>query len=166
MRKPVLITSMSARICRYCQEEFLPSHYRPEQQVCSLENCQRRRRTEYHRLKLAEDPVYREQCRDSQAKWRAKNPDYMKRYRARIRPSSQAAAKTRLLQELRRLLKHVENNVAHNLKSYDARLWLLIPNAGAHEKNNPARIEVLVLPAFFHGLPLGAHAKNIALKTL
>jgi hypothetical protein len=90
----------------------------------------------------------------------------MERYRARHRPSSQTAAKTRLLQELRRLLKHVENNVARNLKSYDARVWLLLPDTGAHEKNNPARPEVLVLPAFFYGLPLGADAKNIALKTL
>lgn len=161
----MLITSMSDKVCRYCEKSFLPSRYRPDQQVCSLDDCQRRRRTDYHRHKLAEDPAYREQCRDSQAKWRAKNPDYMERYRARHRPSSQTA-KTRLLQELRQLLQHVENNVAQNLKSYDARVWLLFPNTGAHEKNNSARPEILVLPAFFYGLPLEADAKNIALKTV
>jgi hypothetical protein len=161
----MLITSMSDKICRYCEKPFLPSRYRPDQQVCSLDDCQRHRRADYHRQKLAEDSVYREQCRDSQAKWRAKNPDYMERYRARHRHRSQTAAKTRLLQELRRLLKHVENNVAQNLKSYDTRVWLLFPNAGAREKNSPDRPEVLVLPAFFYGLPLGADVKNIALKT-
>jgi hypothetical protein len=157
---------MSEKICRYCEKSFRPSRYRPDQQVCSLHDCQRRRRADYHRHKLAEDPAYREQCRDSQAKWRAKNPDYMERYRARHRPSSQTAAKTRLLQELRRLVKHVENNVDQNLKSYDARVWLLFPNTGAHDKNNPARPEVLVLPASSSDVPVGADAKNIALKTL
>jgi len=161
----MLITSMSARICRYCEKEFLPSRYRPDQQVCGLEDCQRRRRADYHRQKLAEHPIYREQCRDSQAKWRANNPGYMKRYRARHYPSSQTAAKTRLLHELRRLLKHVENNVAQNPKFYDARVWLLIPNTESHGKNNLARAEVLVLPAFSTAC-LGTDVKNIPLKTL
>jgi hypothetical protein len=152
----MLIKSMSARICRYCEKEFLPSRYRPDQQVCSLDDCQRRRRAHYHRQKLAEDRVYREQCRDSQAKWRAKNPDYMKSYRARHRRSSQTApAKTRLLQELRRLLKHVENNVDQNLKSYEARVWLLVPDIEAYEKNSLARAEVLVLPVFSTGWHFG-----------
>lgn len=142
------ITSMSDKICRYCEKPFLPSRYRPDQQVCSLGDCQRRRRADYHRQKLAEDPAYHDQCRDSQAKWRSKNPHYMERYRARRRPSSQTAEKTRLLQELRRLLERVKNNVAQNLKSYDARVWVIFPNTGAREKNTPAHLEVLVLPLF------------------
>lgn len=38
-------------------------------------------RTEYHREKLAADPEYREVCRDSRRKWRARHPGYWKQYR-------------------------------------------------------------------------------------
>jgi hypothetical protein len=36
------------RCCRYCQQSFQPSKYRPDQSVCSQTDCQRRR-NEYHR---------------------------------------------------------------------------------------------------------------------
>jgi hypothetical protein len=52
----------------------------PDQKVRSSRDCQRRRRTEYHRKRLVEDAAYREQCRDRQQKWREKNPHYMQRY--------------------------------------------------------------------------------------
>ncbi len=35
----------------------------PRQEVCSLAECQRRRRADYHRAKLAADPEYRDVCR-------------------------------------------------------------------------------------------------------
>ena len=59
---------MNDKMCRYCIQKFRPSRYHPDQQVCSSADCQRRRRTDYHRQKLIEDPAYREQCLDSQKK--------------------------------------------------------------------------------------------------
>jgi len=41
--------------CRYCQKVFQPSAYHPRQTVCSQPPCQRRRRREYHRQKIASD---------------------------------------------------------------------------------------------------------------
>jgi|NGEPerStandDraft_6_1074524.scaffolds.fasta_scaffold49235_1 hypothetical protein len=72
---------MVERRCRYCERIFQPSKYQPGQSVCSDPGCQRRRRTEYHRQKIAADPEYRQVCLDSPQKWRSRNPDYWRRYR-------------------------------------------------------------------------------------
>jgi hypothetical protein len=57
---------IQSRRCPYCQSSFLPSAYRPQQSVCGRPECQRRRRSDYHRKKLATDPEYFEVVRDSQ----------------------------------------------------------------------------------------------------
>ena len=46
--------------CRICQNEFIPSKYRPQQQVCPRPGCQRARQIQNER------------------QWRVKNPDYFK----------------------------------------------------------------------------------------
>jgi len=72
---------MDERRCRYCKKSFQPSKFQSRQTVCSEPGCQRRRRTDYQRERIASDPEYREVCRDSPRKWRARNPDYWERYR-------------------------------------------------------------------------------------
>jgi hypothetical protein len=64
---------MNDRRCRYCQQVFQPVPYRPQQLVCSQPECQRRR--DYHRQKIASDPVYRQVCLESPRKWRQANPE-------------------------------------------------------------------------------------------
>ena len=56
---------MVERRCRYCEQVFQPSKYQPGQSVCSEPDCQRRRRSEYRRRKIAADPEYRQVCQDS-----------------------------------------------------------------------------------------------------
>jgi hypothetical protein len=73
---------MLLRQCPFCKKPFEPSRYRPNQVVCTTEECQRKRRAAYHRRKLAEDPLYRIQCRESKTKWRDAHRDYMRDYRA------------------------------------------------------------------------------------
>jgi hypothetical protein len=51
---------MGERRCRYCQQVFQPSKFQRLQAVCSGAECQRKRRAEYHRNKIASDPEYRE----------------------------------------------------------------------------------------------------------
>lgn len=46
--------------CRICQNEFVPSKFRPKQAVCSQPECQRIRQIQNER------------------DWRLKNPDYFK----------------------------------------------------------------------------------------
>ena len=71
-----------ARRCPYCHDSFQPSTYRPQQTVCSKAECQRRRRSKYHREELQADPEYRQVARDSQKKWRQAHPEYDQKYRA------------------------------------------------------------------------------------
>lgn len=72
---------MNDRRCRYCQRIFQPAPYHPRQVVCGLPECQRQRRRDYHRHKIASDPVYRQVCLESPRKWREAHPEYWKQYR-------------------------------------------------------------------------------------
>ena len=137
---------MSVKICRYCELEFKPSRYHPDQDVCSSKECQCRRRTDYHRKKLEEDPIYREQCRDSQRKWREHNPDYMKKYLLRRRQEKLSQPETAALAaEFQHLLTLIKNNLAFDLKPSTAAIWLVYPPAAGHEKNIFANAKVLAV---------------------
>jgi hypothetical protein len=59
---------MKDRRCRYCQQAFQPDPYHPQQQVCSQPACQSQRRSDYHRQKIASDPVYQQVCLESPRK--------------------------------------------------------------------------------------------------
>jgi len=69
------------RRCLYCQSSFLPSRHRPQQRVCSRPDCQRQRRTNSRRQKLATDVEYRQVVRDSQKQWWDEHPGYQKERR-------------------------------------------------------------------------------------
>jgi hypothetical protein len=91
---------MRERRCRYCQKCFrLSKFHRYRRSVC---RCQRR--TDYHRQKIATDPEYRDVCRDSQQKWRARHPDYWKRYRTE---HPDAVARNRERQKFRDRRQHL-----------------------------------------------------------
>src|ERR1017187_6033410 len=133
--------------CPYCRELFEPSRYHPDQVVCSGHDCQRRRRGEYHRQKLQLDPTYREQCRDSQGKWRDCHPEYMKEYR---RKHGRRPAKTprppKAPRALHRILERVKNNVAFDLTSCRATVWVI--SANERVKNILATAELIVIEVF------------------
>src|SRR4051812_38360420 len=97
-------TRVLNRSCPFCSNSFQPSRYHPNQRICASDECQRRRRRVYHKTKLTNDPVYKEQCRDSQKNWRSKNHLYMKHYRARPKADHERpTVKSSLLAELSRL---------------------------------------------------------------
>lgn len=131
--------------CPYCQLWFTPSVYRSQQVVCSQVECQRRRRREYHRRKLASDAVYRQVAQESQKKWRDAHPDYLRQYRA-----EHAAAVTRNRQRQRvrdqrpRLAFLEKNNLALDLKRSLAKVWLVGPGVTGLEKNNLASLQLLI----------------------
>jgi hypothetical protein len=155
---------MSVKICRYCEQEFQPSRYHPDQDVCSSKQCQRQRRTDYHRKKLEEDPIYREQCRDSQRKWRERNPDYMKRYLSNRQEQKLLAGETSpLATELERLLSLVKNNLAFDLKPSTAAMWFVHPHTD-HKKNIFANAKLLALQGTLYVLFSESSKKNISLK--
>lgn len=139
---------MSDRHCRYCQQLFQLSRYHPHQLVCSRHACQGQRRRDYHRRKLHTDAEYHQVCRDSQQKWRSRNPDYPRQYRQthaesvhRNRQSQRRRGRQRRLQNL------VKNNLAFDLKHSAAEVWLLGPQAQNLAKNNLAFSQVLIVQA-------------------
>ena len=136
------------RCCRFCQQSFEPSKFRPDQSVCSQPPCRRQRRTEYHHRKIDTDPVYAQVVSDSRKKWRDAHPDYQKTYR-----QSHAATVERNRQmqpgrdAKRRAQFLVKNNLALDLKHCDAELWLVGPAVRDLEKNNLASCKMLIFQA-------------------
>jgi hypothetical protein len=133
------------RRCCSCQQSFEPSKYRPDQIFCSLPDCQRRRRAEYHRRKIETDPVYAGVVNDSRKKWREAHPDYQETYR---RSHEAAVERNRLLQRQRdgkrRVQSLVRNNLALDLKRSAAEVWLVGPAARDLDRNNLASCQLLI----------------------
>ena len=142
---------MSAVRCRYCQQSFQPSPYRPQQTVCSASNCQKQRQADYHRQRIQEDADYRQVCLDSPRKWRARHPEYWRNYRA---THPEVIEKNRRKQRQRdqgRRLAHLANNtLAFDLKRSAAEVYLIGPAAGNLANNTLASCQVFVLEAVVH----------------
>jgi hypothetical protein len=137
---------MGIRQCRYCERSFQPSKFQPRQSVCGDTACQRRRRADYHRQKIAADPEYRQVCLDSPQKWRSRNPEYWRQYREQ---HPQAVERNRQQQHVRdqkqRLRDLANNNSAFDLKHSAAEIWLLGPGLQNLANNNSAPAQVWIL---------------------
>ncbi len=105
---------MEDRRCHYCQQAFQPHLYHPQQQVCSQAACQRRRRSDYHRQRIASDPVYQQVCLESPRKWRRANPDYWRKYRQdHPEQVERNRRQQRVRDQKRRFVNLANNNLAH-----------------------------------------------------
>jgi len=144
---------MNFRHCRYCQQVFQLSPYRPQQAVCSQVPCQRRRRREYHHNKIRSDPLYADTVSRSRKKWRDAHPGYQKQYwQTHPKSVERNRQAQRRRDHQRHLLNLVKNNLAFDLKHSAAEVWLLGPQAENLAKNNLAFSQVLILPT----VPLGS----------
>jgi len=116
-----------------------------EQSVCSQRECQRRRRAECHRRRIATDAEYADVVRDSRRKWREAHPGCQKTYR-QAHPA--AVERNRQLQrrrdEQRRVQFLVKNNLALDLKRCTAEAWLVGPVARDLVKNNLASCQMFI----------------------
>ena len=159
----MLVVVMKNKTCIYCKQAFSPCRYHQDQRVCGSAECQQRRRTDYHREKIATDFLYREQCRDSQKKWRENNPGYMKQYRATRRLGGpRHSAKSRVLTVLHQLVDSVKNNVVLDLRVMDASIWL-VSDSVFQEKNNLASAKVIILQGNLHAAAQGQRLKRTSL---
>jgi hypothetical protein len=135
-------------ICRYCKKLFIPSRYHPKQEVCPSEECQRRRKREYHRKKITEDSVYRQICADSRKNWRENNPDYQRQYRKNHEAASERNRQKQYVRNRRRrLLRIVKNNLAIDVTRSYTEVWTVSASLDAIVKNNMAFSQVIVLQA-------------------
>jgi hypothetical protein len=139
---------MDERRCRYCQKSFQPSKSQPRQKVCGAPDCQRRRRTDYHKAKFATDPVYREVCRDSPRKWRARNPGYWQWHRETHPAAVEHNRQQQRVRDRKRRLRHLANNTsALDLKQSAAQIWLVGRGAAQLANNNSAAAQIWVIEA-------------------
>jgi len=139
---------MVERRCRYCHRIFQPSKYQPAQSVCSEPGCQRRRRADYHRQKIATDPEYCQVCLDSPQKWRARNPDYWRRYRQQHPAAVERNRQRQHVRDQKRRLRDLaNNNSVFDLKHSAAEVWLLGSELQNLANNNSASLQVWVLEA-------------------
>lgn len=69
------------RKCKNCNRLFSVTARHPDQKYCSRKECRKARKIQWQRRKLFSDEDYRKNQADCQARWRAKNPGYWKRYR-------------------------------------------------------------------------------------
>ena len=139
---------MGERRCRYCQHIFQPSKFQPRQAVCGGVECQRKRRTDYHREKIAADPEYREVCRDSPRKWRARHPGYWKQYREKRPEAAEHNRQQQRLRDRKRRLCNLANNTsALDLKHSAAQVWLVGSGAAHLANNNSAQAQIWVIEA-------------------
>ena len=141
---------MAERRCSYCVQVFHPSKYQPGQTVCKATDCQRRRRADYHRRKIASDPEYRQVCLDSPRKWRTSHPAYWRQYRdehpavvERNRQQQQTRDRTRRLRNL------ANNNSVFELKRSAAEVWFTGPSFERLANNNSVPTQVWII----EGLP-------------
>ena len=101
---------MKDRRCRYCRQVFQPAPYHPKQQVCGNPACQSQRRSDYHRQKIASDPVYQQVCLESPRKWRKANPGYWKKYRQNHPEQVERNRRQQRLRDKKRRLVNLANN--------------------------------------------------------
>lgn len=156
---------MHARRCRYCQQSFQPSPSHPDQVVCSRRECQRQRRADYRRQKLASDPVYAEKCRQSARQWRKQHPDYWDQYRQAHPDSVDRNRDQQQARDRKRHLTNLANNTSASvLKRCPGTVWLV--GSGLHDlaNNTLAPAQLWILEALPHRPPVqSALANNTAL---
>jgi len=139
---------MVERQCRYCERSFQPSKYQPGQLVCSGPACQRQRRADYHRGKVAADPEYRQVCLDSPQKWRSHNPDYWRRYREQHPAAVERNRQQQQVRDQKQRLRDLANdNSAFDLKHSTAEIWLLGAGLRNLANNNSVPAQVWILEA-------------------
>jgi hypothetical protein len=133
------------RCCRFCQQSFEPAKIRLEQSVCSQPECQRRRRAEYHRHRIATDLEYAEVVRDSRRKWREAHPGYQKTYRQAHPAAVERNCQLQRQRDAHRRVQFlVKNNLALDLKRCTAEAWLIGPAARDLVKNNLAPCQMFI----------------------
>ena len=139
---------MGERRCLYCEKLFQSSKFQPRQTVCGEVECQRARRTDYHRKKIVSDPEYRLGCLDSPRKWRSRNPGYWKQYRQKNPAAAEQNRRQQNLRDQKRKLCNLANNTsALDLKYSPAKVWLIGTGATHLANNNSALAQVFVIKA-------------------
>ena len=136
---------MRQPVCACCHNAFNPSPFHPKQTVCASPECQRRRRSDSHRKRIATDSDYRQTCIESRKKWRNNHPGYQRSYRSKHEAYVERnRQKQQQRNQKRQLALIVKNNLAIDLKRFPARVWMTGPGLEVIVKNNLAISQVMI----------------------
>jgi hypothetical protein len=128
------------RRCAHCRCHFLPDPRVKTQRFCSNKACQRARKAQWQRDKLATDPAYRANQRDCQQSWQHQHPHYWRQYRHQ---RADYRERNRLLQQhrdhKRRIRPLAKMDVLEPVTFMQPGIYHLIPVVGPHL----AKMEVL-----------------------
>jgi hypothetical protein len=69
--------------CAHCRRRFVPHPRVKTQRFCANQACQRARKAQWQREKMATDPDYQANQRDAQQAWQHRHPGYWRQYRLR-----------------------------------------------------------------------------------
>lgn len=94
----MIVVVMEKIPCCGCGRYFIADPRQKNQRYCGDKACQRARKAEWQRKKMADDPEYRANQKQSQADWLSSNGDYWKRYRE---THPEQAERNRALQNVR-----------------------------------------------------------------
>jgi len=134
-----------SRHCPYCGKKFFPSVYHRDQKICPAAKCRKQQQRDYHRQKYQSDAEYRLVCRESDQKWRDSNPSYQRQYRqGHPEYVEQNLREQKRRDRKRRVQDLVKNNLAFDLKSVSADVWLVGSELENLVKNNLAISEVMI----------------------
>jgi hypothetical protein len=71
------------KTCAWCKRRFIPHPAVRHQRYCSDPECQKTRKRDWQREKLAKDSDYRQNQAAAQREWRSRNGGYWREYRKR-----------------------------------------------------------------------------------
>jgi len=126
--------------CVHCRCLFVPNPRAKPQRFCANKACQRARKAQWQREKMATDPDYQANQRDCQHRWQHQHPHYWRQYR---QTRADYRERNRLLQQHRdhkrrgRLLAKMD--VLEAVTSIQPGIYHLIPALGPHR----AKMDVL-----------------------
>ncbi len=119
--------------CAHCRSRFVPNPRVKTQRFCSAKPCQQARKTEWQRHKMATDPDYQANQRESQSAWRTQHPGYWRAYRQR-RPGY--GERNRILQRhrdhQRRPKPLAKMDALETVSFVKPGIYHLIPDVGEH----------------------------------
>ncbi len=112
--------------CAYCKRLFHPNPRVKNQRYCSRRACQRARKTLWQKQKMAADPDYQQNQKESQKNWCKNNPDCWRNYR---RQNPDYVKHNRVLQIARNAKRRSMNNMIAKMDSLKPNLPI---KAGAY----------------------------------
>lgn len=119
--------------CAHCRCLVLPNPRAKTQRFCSNKACQRARKAQWQRAKLATDLDYRANQHDCQHQWQQRHPQYWRQYRQR---RADYRERNRLLQQhrdyKRRRRPLAKMDVFEPIISIQPGMYHLIPAVGPH----------------------------------